>query len=285
MRILLFGGTSGVAKRLLPKLISRGADLTVLTRRPWHNDWPDRVKHHYVDLETPLDNRERDWTGQYDVVIFIPNLIFAPSAWNHFSAKRMIFLSSYNTRVFPHSSFYDPYRKIESKVFKRHPHATILQPTMLTGRGNDEGLCRMIRMVRKLPVMPVIKGDAKVQPLHLDDMARAVSHVVYNASDLTGSYGVGGPDVLTQAELILRIQQATNRPERLLRLPASTQFLASRLKKHFLIAQQVVRAGADKHIKDTHALPGFEPLVSFDEALRKTLEAMDALDVETASET
>ena len=63
-----------------------------------------------------------------------------------------------------------------------------------------------------LPVLPVFAPDARLQPLDIDDAARAVGNVLAAPAAHTGQiYELAGPEVLTMIELNRRIARATRR--------------------------------------------------------------------------
>lgn len=58
---------------------------------------------------------------------------------------------------------------------------TILRPTMIYGNVKDQNVVRFIKMVDKLPIMPVVNGARfKLQPVHYDDLANAYFEVLMN---------------------------------------------------------------------------------------------------------
>jgi uncharacterized protein YbjT (DUF2867 family) len=96
----------------------------------------------------------------------------------------------------------------EAAVRAAFPNATILRPSIVFGR-EDQFINRFAGLIRMLPVVPVIGGDTKFQPVFVGDVAKAV------AAALAGKGGetleLGGPEILTMLELNRWIAHAIGR--------------------------------------------------------------------------
>jgi NADH dehydrogenase len=74
-------------------------------------------------------------------------------------------------------------------------------------------------MVAGLPVVPVLRAKAKFQPVHVIDVARAVTKVVADASTAGKSYELAGPEVIAMGELIRWLASAIGRDPTIAELP------------------------------------------------------------------
>ncbi|WP_033922604.1 complex I NDUFA9 subunit family protein [Sphingomonas sp. 37zxx] len=89
----------------------------------------------------------------------------------------------------------------EQAVLAAFPGATILRPSVVFGR-EDQFVNRFAGMIASLPVVPVLKGGARFQPVYVGDVAKAVTAALADPGVHGGqTYELGGPDVLTMAEL------------------------------------------------------------------------------------
>ena len=59
-------------------------------------------------------------------------------------------------------------------------------------------------MARVSPVVPVISGNTRFQPVYVGDIAAAAVQAV-EESDLTGVFELGGPEIATFRELMERM--------------------------------------------------------------------------------
>lgn len=96
---------------------------------------------------------------------------------------------------------------------------TILRPTMLMGNGSPvfTGLAQLAG----LPVIPMFgRGDIEIQPIHVEDMAKAIIRIDaenrYNGETLE----MGGPDIITIKDFMKKIPAARgNKVPPVFRLP------------------------------------------------------------------
>lgn len=107
----------------------------------------------------------------------------------------------------------------EERVREANPDSVILRPSALFGEG-DAFLSSITSLVRWLPVIPLFgSGDMRLQPVHVDDVARAVMAAL-EREDTTGStFELGGPDVFTYRELIRAVAERLGKQRWLLPVP------------------------------------------------------------------
>lgn len=89
----------------------------------------------------------------------------------------------------------------EEAVRAAFPDAIILRPSIVFGP-EDNFISRFAAMGRMLPVLPVMAGGARFQPLYVGDLGRAIAAAALNPVDYAGQiFELGGPQVYTMAEL------------------------------------------------------------------------------------
>jgi NADH dehydrogenase len=84
-------------------------------------------------------------------------------------------------------------------------------------------------MSRMLPFVPLI-GDAgtqRLQPVFIDDVARATAESLFNPAAENQVFDLGGPDVLTMKEIVSAALEASGRKRILLPGPAPIMKLAA----------------------------------------------------------
>ena len=79
----------------------------------------------------------------------------------------------------------ETYRQIDDYCLKickeNNIRFTILRPTMIYGTTKDRNMIKFIKMVDKLPVMPVVNGGRyTIQPVHYRDLGKAFYDVLVN---------------------------------------------------------------------------------------------------------
>lgn len=107
----------------------------------------------------------------------------------------------------------------EAAVLAAFPAATILRPSIVFGR-EDQFVNRFANLIRTLPVVPIIRGPARFQPVFVGDVAQAVAASIAAPLVHGGkTYELGGPQTLTMASLNRWIARATGRTPRFVALP------------------------------------------------------------------
>lgn len=108
----------------------------------------------------------------------------------------------------------------EAAVRAAFPSATILRPSIVFGR-EDQFINRFAAMIASpLPFIPVLKPDARFQPVHVADVARAVRAVIEGAREHGGHvFELGGPDIMTMLDIHHWIAAATGRRKTFVPLP------------------------------------------------------------------
>jgi NADH dehydrogenase len=86
----------------------------------------------------------------------------------------------------------------EAAVRAAFPGATILRPSTIFGR-EDQFINRFAGLIRMLPVVPVIGGDTKFQPVFVGDVAKAVVAALEGPGGQT--LELGGPQLFSMLQL------------------------------------------------------------------------------------
>jgi NADH dehydrogenase len=108
----------------------------------------------------------------------------------------------------------------EAEVLAAFPGAIIFRPSVIFGQG-DEFFNKLGMLSRMLPVMPLFEGKTKFQPVYVGDVAEAVGQAVEGNLKPGRVYELGGPDVLTNRELVERVLSGANRRNPILPLPSA----------------------------------------------------------------
>jgi len=95
---------------------------------------------------------------------------------------------------------------------------TIFRPSVIFGAG-DSFFNKFKRMTDVMPVLPVIAGDTRFQPVWVEDVARAFVVSIDNRHVRRKTFELGGPEVFTFRELLVRMLEALGRRRLLLPVP------------------------------------------------------------------
>ena len=234
--VVLVGGGGFLGRHTAEELLKRGARLRIADRHP--------EKAYYL---RPLANlgqiqfarcNVKDTAslataiGGADAVVYLPGTWGADGEAVHCQgaaaaaraalsqrAQAFIYISSIGADAFSESPYAASKGAGEAAVREAFPMATILRPSVLFGE-DDAFINLFARPIASLPAVPVFGARALLQPLFVDDAALAVAESLSDPERHGGmTYVLGGPEVLTMAELNRRIARAQGRERVLLPVP------------------------------------------------------------------
>ena len=125
----------------------------------------------------------------------------------------------------------------EAAVLAAFPKAVILRPSVIFGT-EDEFFNRFAKMAGWGPVLPIVGGDTKFQPVYVDDVAAAAVKGVLGEAK-AGIYELGGPDVDTLKGLMATMLEKIHRR----RLVANLPFWVGNLMARVFGIAQFMTAG------------------------------------------
>jgi NADH dehydrogenase len=108
----------------------------------------------------------------------------------------------------------------EAEVLALFPEAVVIRPSIMFGNG-DGFFNLMGSLARLFPVLPLIGGNTRFQPVYVGDVADAFAAAAEGEVKTGRVYELGGPEVLRHRELLQRILHETMRRNPLLPLPAA----------------------------------------------------------------
>jgi len=118
----------------------------------------------------------------------------------------------------------------EARVREALDTATILQPSVVFGQG-DNFFNKFAALARIMPVFPLVGGGhTKFQPLYVGDLAQAFVACLENVEATGKTYELGGPEVLSLAEIMEFIFTTIDRKRITVPLP----FAIARFEAQFL---------------------------------------------------
>ena len=125
----------------------------------------------------------------------------------------------------------------EDAIIGAFDGATILRNSVVFGP-NDVMFNRMADIACKAPVFPLIgNGTAKVQPVFVGDVGKAVAAVLARTDTAKSVFELGGPRVYTYREVAQLVLREIDRKKPIIGTPAALMKVAA------FFAQQVARLG------------------------------------------
>jgi NADH dehydrogenase len=105
---------------------------------------------------------------------------------------------------------------------------TVFRPSVIFGPG-DSFLNLFADMLKLAPVVPLANGRARFQPVHVDDVARALALAIDEPATLGQAYNLCGPKSYTLQQLVQIVAAKLALPRLVLPLGPSPSYLFARL--------------------------------------------------------
>ena len=145
----------------------------------------------------------------------------------------------------------------------------MLHPTMIYGAQGEDNVRRLAALLRRLPVLPLPGGgNALVQPIHQDDVTRAIRAALALPWHGPHSIVVAGPTALRYADFVRSVAASAGLPPpRIVAFPLTPLRIAATLSRFLPLLptirpEEVRRLTEDKafDITPMRALLRFEPV-------------------------
>lgn len=246
MRVLVTGGTGVVGHAAVTALLEEGHKVRLLSRHAERDArrWEARVEAFPGDVSKP--STLRGAADDCDAVLHVVGIVGDPPPGLTLDAvnvdgtrnimaeaerarvRRFIFVSSLGADG-GKSEYHRSKYRAEQAVKQFRGGWIIVRPGNVYGPGDDE-ISLLLRMVRTLPVVPVIAGgEQKFQPIWHEDLGRVLALAV-ERTDLHGrELDVAGPERTTQNDLLERLAALTDRDPIRLPLPGFLADIGSKL--------------------------------------------------------
>jgi len=244
MRILLTGATGYIGKRLLPLLLEQGHNVVCAVRDrrrfvlpPLLRDQVTVVEVDFLDPGT-LPNIPADIDAAYYLVHSMagPDADFdkleAESARSFrdrlaaTSVKQVIYLGGIVNA--DELSKHLASRQQVERILAEGPYAlTTLRAGIIIGSGSASFEI-MRDLVEKLPVMVTPRWlNTRSQPIAVQDVLSYLTGVLHHAPAFGGAFDIGGPDILTYKEMLLRFGRVRGLRRIIVTVPVMTPRLSS----------------------------------------------------------
>lgn len=237
--VTVFGGSGFVGRHAVRALARRGWRIRVACRRPdlaGHLQPMGRVGQiHAVQANVRNPGSVRRAVEGADAVVNLV-AILAPSGQQTFeavhvagaravaraaaeiNAKQLVHVSAIGADLKASGRYGRTKAEGERAVLDAFPRAVILRPSIIFGP-EDNFFNRFAAMARVAPIMPLIGGRTKFQPVYVGDVASAIASVCEGQAAPGKIYELGGPEVLTFRKLLDRTQEWTGRDRPYLPVP------------------------------------------------------------------
>ncbi|MDP4271992.1 MAG: NAD(P)H-binding protein, partial [Bacteroidota bacterium] len=243
MKILLTGSSGYIGKRLLPVLIENGHYVICCVRDIKRFSVPESLKSRIqviqVDLldNDSLANIPKEIDGAFYLVHSMSSssdyhIQEQKSAENfrnamaQTSVRHVVYLSGIvnETTLSKHLL---SRKNVELELSKGHYQFTTLRAGIIIGSGSASFEI-MRDLVEKLPVMIAPKWlNTRCQPIAIADVITMLSKAIFNPQTFNKNFDIGGPDILSYKEMLLKFAGVRKLKRHILIVPVMTPKLSS----------------------------------------------------------
>lgn len=243
---LVFGGSGFLGTAVVRELIEAGRSVRLAARHPNLPDW--------AEPDDPIELVSADIRSDDDVTAALRNTDAVVNAVSLYVERRRISFEEIHVKGasrlaqsardagierFIHvssisadsrsASAYVRARALgEEAVIDALPRATIVRPSVLFGPG--DALLSNLAGLTRLPLIPLFgRGQTRMQPLHVRDLARAIAHLAGEPVSPRRLFELGGPDIMSYREILHLVMAHLGRERPLMPVPFFVWLAVARL--------------------------------------------------------
>lgn len=225
--VTVFGGGGFVGRYVVEALLRRGARVRIAERSP-KNAYYLKAQANlgqitYVPADITQPETLTAAIAGADAVINLVGsfvdmqLLHVEGARNIAEAsaragvKSLVHMSAIGADAQSKSAYGRTKGEGEAAVRQAFPKAVIVRPSIVFGR-EDAFINRFAALIRALPIIPVIGGKTRFQPVFAGDVGHAVAALVADPAAHGGkTYELGGPQILSMRQINEWIATQTGR--------------------------------------------------------------------------
>ena len=227
MKIGIVGATGFVGSHLVPHLVEAGHEVIAVSRDGRRlQGWGDRVVARAADVGTGVGVNEglagadaivhlaaipRETRGRSFADVNVTGTQRVVAAAERLGIGRIVHLSVLGVADDPKLAYLHSKWRGEEAVRTSSLEWVVLRPSLMFGSG--DGFFHLVRTTLRYwsPGIVVVPGagDARFQPLSVDDLAIGVEKSLAEPDRAGSVYELGGPDHLTYGEIVDAVMRAT----------------------------------------------------------------------------
>jgi NADH dehydrogenase len=234
--VAIFGGTGFLGRRIAAVAAGADWDVRVAVRLPRPDLW---IGQAVQPEQTPVDIREAEQVRRaVDGAAAVVNAVslYVETRTDSFESVHvsgaanvaraaarceagLVHLSGIGVDPESPSKYVRARTVGEQRTHEACSHSVILRPSAMFGP-DDAFLSAMTQMIRWLPLIPLFgRGVTRVQPVHVDDVARAVVNALDRDEARGRVFELGGPEVFTYRKLVRTLCERLGRRRLLVPVP------------------------------------------------------------------
>ncbi|KCZ72252.1 putative nucleoside-diphosphate sugar epimerase [Candidatus Methanoperedens nitroreducens] len=221
--ILVTGGTGFVGSHLVRRLVQEKIQTRCLVRKTSSLErLPRGIEVVYGDVNDKESLKKA--TEDVEAVIHLVGIILEHKgatfeiihtqgtknlveASREAGVKRFIYVSALGSRENAQSRYHITKWQAEQDVIKSGMEYVILRPSIMIGeRGTF--ITMLSNVIKKAPVVPIIGGDSKVQPIYVENTVDCLIKSLTERKTTNRIFEIAGPEQITYRQLFLTLMEA-----------------------------------------------------------------------------
>ncbi|HJP71688.1 MAG TPA: complex I NDUFA9 subunit family protein [Candidatus Limnocylindria bacterium] len=226
MKVAVIGATGFVGSHVVPHLVERGHEVIAISRDGRRRaEWTDAVEARTADitrsdLRTPLAGVEavvhlaaipRQTGGRTFDDVNVLGTQRVVEAAQRIGVRRFVHLSVLGVADDPRLAYLHSKWRGEESVRASELDWVVLRPSLMFGTG--DGFFNLVKTTLRWWSPGVVaipgNGDARFQPLSVDDLAIAVEKSLTDADRFRTVYELGGPAYLSYRDIVDEVMRVT----------------------------------------------------------------------------
>lgn len=131
--------------------------------------------------------------------------------------RQFVYISSENVSQ-GNTDIYSRTKQLGEEEVRLLPGHLIIRPTIIYGSGDTKYIGRMVKIIRKLPLVPVLgNGRALFQFVHVNDLIAVIRKGI--SDHIGGVYTIAGPDSMSYDAFLRNLMTAMHVNKKLVHLP------------------------------------------------------------------
>ncbi len=198
-----------------------------------------------------------------------------------FGIKRLLFIST--TAIFTNLPAKSKIlrTRIEKEISESGTDWTVLRPTMIYGASGDRNMERLIKVIKKFPVHPILgTGNCLIQPICVQDLSKAIVDAFFCPQAYKKAYNLSGLEALSYKECVKTVAKKLNKKITLIPLPVKLAYMMAAVCYRIPLlpdikGEQVLRLNEDKDFSHKEAAEdfGFSP-IGFEEGISREIKEL-----------
>ncbi|HBC32309.1 MAG TPA: nucleoside-diphosphate sugar epimerase [Clostridiales bacterium] len=277
--MLLITGVTGLTGRFMVNALREAGysgNIRCLIREHSDISWVTDNNVEFVKGDvTDVQSLIRVFEG-IEGVIHLVNIRSAPEiieACKVTGINRVVIVTT--TGIFSkYQQYSEEYKKLETMILGCGLDYTIIRPTMIYGNHRDKNIHKLVKIVNKYPIVPVIgNGYGLMQPIFAKDLAGVISAAYTNPVSIKKAYNVAGKNPISLKDIMCIIAKNLNKKRLFFNLPYSLAlvggYIGEIIPNGLINIERIQRLQEDKVFSYDEAAKdlGFSP-VSFNEGIK-----------------